>query len=49
MQPHMDENNDEAMEIIDEAEHVIIVATEACKSLDSGITETLTSSNFKAN
>ena len=27
MQPHMDENNDEAMEIVDETEHVILFAT----------------------
>ncbi|GKD96091.1 kinesin-like protein KIN-12B, partial [Tanacetum coccineum] len=35
MQPRMDEDNDEEMEIVDEAEHVILAATEACKSLDS--------------
>nr|GFB38114.1 kinesin-like protein KIN12B [Tanacetum cinerariifolium] len=28
-------DNDEEMEIVDEAEHVILAATEACKSLDS--------------
>ena len=46
MKPRMDEDNDEEMEIVDEAEHVILAATEACKSLDSGRSSETLTSNF---
>ncbi|KAI3688395.1 hypothetical protein L1987_82107 [Smallanthus sonchifolius] len=45
MMPHMDDDdddnrdNDEEMEIVEEAEQVILVATEACKNMESETTD----------
>ncbi|KAL7596877.1 kinesin-like protein KIN-12B isoform X1 [Lactuca sativa] len=39
MLPHMEDDEDEEMEIVEEAEQVLLEATEACKNMETGLTE----------